>query len=120
MNRCTVLLAVTSIAAVTYAADDTVTISTPQGEIEGVKGTARNGDAFFSFRGVPYAQPPVGPLRWRPPRPAAAWHGVRSGEEDAAECWQNPVDDVSKLIGSEDCLYLNVFTKHPGDEKAER
>lgn len=65
------------------------------------------------FKGVPYAQPPVGPLRWRPPQPAQAWAGARDAQVFGSDCMQNRVgwdDTQTKLPVSEDCLTLNVWT----------
>lgn len=65
-----------------------------------------------AFRGIPYAAPPVGPLRWRPPRPAARWPGVRAARQVGAICPQayNGADNgVGPLPMSEDCLTLNVY-----------
>jgi para-nitrobenzyl esterase len=66
------------------------------------------------FRGIPYAAPPVGPLRWQPPQPAAPWQGVRDAANAGAAC---PQKRGLSLEGggdpgtlSEDCLYLNVWT----------
>src|SRR5690606_7885944 len=65
----------------------------------------REGDGVLRYLGVPYAAPPVGPLRWRPPAPAAAWKGVRNAKKLPPRCAQ-----VGKFSpGNEDCLYLNVF-----------
>ena len=61
-------------------------------------------DDVASFKGIPYAKPPIGPLRWRAPQPAVAWRGVRDATKFAPECMQT--DDVPK---SEDCLTLNVW-----------
>jgi para-nitrobenzyl esterase len=64
------------------------------------------------FKGVPYAQPPVGALRWRPPQPAQAWTGVRDAQAFGSDCMQNRVgwdDTQTKLPVSEDCLTLNVW-----------
>ena len=64
------------------------------------------------FKGVPYAQPPVGPLRWRPPQPAQVWTGVRDAQAFGSDCMQNRVgwdDTQTKLPVSEDCLTLNVW-----------
>ena len=65
--------------------------------------------------GIPYAEPPVGPLRWRAPRPAAAWNGARSALVPPPMCPQFPSafgeesSDRNTPIGQEDCLYLNVW-----------
>jgi para-nitrobenzyl esterase len=67
------------------------------------------------FLGIPYAAPPVGALRWRPPQPAANWSGVRDATQFAPHCPQlaSPFGLAST---SEDCLFLNVFT--PSHEQA--
>ncbi|AXC15887.1 putative carboxylesterase [Acidisarcina polymorpha] len=65
------------------------------------------------FLGIPFAQPPVGPLRWKPPVPAAKWHGVRQATEFGPRCMQSKLyaDMVFRDPGtSEDCLTLNVWT----------
>jgi para-nitrobenzyl esterase len=65
------------------------------------------------FRGIPYAAPPVGALRWKPPQPAAGWAGVRAADRFGPRCMQRPLygDMVFRSNGmSEDCLYLNVWT----------
>ncbi len=65
------------------------------------------------FKGVPYAAPPIGELRWRPPQPALAWSGVRDASKFGDACPQPFVKNLSAglaLPGSEDCLKLNVFT----------
>lgn len=86
------------------------------------------------FRGIPYAAPPVGDLRWRPPQPLARWAGVRKAEELSPACPQSDTwfrirqrllsqlgGDPSKARPadktSEDCLYLNVMTPHPGSSQ---
>jgi para-nitrobenzyl esterase len=67
-----------------------------------VRGVAAN--RVVSWKGIPYAEPPVGNLRWRAPRPAKPWEGVRSASQFGPACMQ--VDDIPK---SEDCLTLNVW-----------
>ena len=71
-----------------------------------VKGTVE--EATIAFRGIPYAAPPVGPLRWQPPQPTTRWQGIRDATEFAAHCAQaaSPFGEPSE---SEDCLYLNVY-----------
>ena len=76
--------------------------------------TGKNPDVRV-YRGVPFAAPPVGDLRWKPPQPPASWPGVREARESGNACWQTPYPAGSiyqaKLPPlSEDCLYLNVWT----------
>ena len=89
--------------AVTSAAesDPIVTIST--GQLRGI--LTSNGVA--SFKNIPFAQPPVGNLRWREPQPAKAWTGVRDATKMGPMCHQN---DNPQLPHSEDCLQLNIWT----------
>ncbi len=65
--------------------------------------------AVDEFLGIPYAAPPVGALRWRPPQPAASWSGVRDATQFAPHCPQLPTP-FGQPSTSEDCLFLNVFT----------
>ena len=69
-------------------------------------------DDVVAFKGIPFAAPPVGELRWRPPKPPAAWAGVRSAESYGAFCAQRRAEilwfELTEM--SEDCLTLNVWT----------
>jgi Carboxylesterase family len=65
--------------------------------------------ATDQFLGLPYAAPPVGRLRWRPPQPAAHWSGVRDATQYGPHCPQ-PATPFGLASATEDCLYLNVFT----------
>jgi para-nitrobenzyl esterase len=69
-----------------------------------------------SFLGLPYATPPTGNLRWRPPQPAAAWSGVRDATQFGPSCPQSTVNNPYLPPGpiSENCLYLNVYTPASG------
>lgn len=83
----------------------TVTAIVPDGKLEGsvVDGVA-------AFKGIPYAEPPVGDLRWRPPQPVTPWTGTRDATEFGPDCVQAPGDfEVLRTTPSEDCLYLNVW-----------
>ncbi|MFC0108561.1 carboxylesterase/lipase family protein [Kibdelosporangium aridum] len=60
-----------------------------------------------SFQGIPYAAPPVGDLRFRAPRPAQPWQGVRDATKPGQRCTQS---DGVGVVGGEDCLFLNVTT----------
>jgi para-nitrobenzyl esterase len=82
-----------------------------------VRGIERNG--IMIFKGIPFAQPPVGDLRWAPPQPAKAWDGVRDATDFGHDCMQLPVpnDDTPLLTTpSEDCLYLNVWAPEHATE----
>ncbi|MFJ9544403.1 carboxylesterase/lipase family protein [Streptomyces sp. NPDC101225] len=72
-----------------------------------VRGAAHDG--YRTFEGLPYAAPPVGSLRWAPPRPAADWAGVRDATRPASACPQ-PAGEVPGGSTDEDCLHLNVTT----------
>ena len=69
-----------------------------------VQGVAEAG--LTVYRGIPFAAPPIGDLRWRPPQPAAKWDGVR----DATKFAPDPYQGNGRGNVSEDCLYLNVWT----------
>ena len=103
----------TASCGLTYAQTQ---VHTTAGTIEG---SVENGVA--SFKGIPYAAPPVGDLRWRAPQPLAAWQGIRKATEFGASCIQSKAGErlpwtkefmVQNDI-SEDCLYLNVWTPQP-------
>lgn len=79
----------------------TTTAVTEYGVVRGVVETD-----LVVYRGIPFASPPVGDLRWRPPQPAAKWDGVR----DASQFAPDPYQGDGKGNVSEDCLYLNVWT----------
>jgi para-nitrobenzyl esterase len=93
-------------------ASPTSSAANPIMRIDG--GLVRGADAagVRSFLGLPYAAPPTGNLRWRPPQPAAAWSGVRDATKFGPSCPQATMGNPFLPPGpiSEDCLYLNVYT----------
>jgi len=96
----------------------TVQIRTANGVLEGVI----SGDGMVrTFKGIPYAAPPVGPLRWKPPQPAPSWTGVRRAIDFGPRPMQGRIfnDMVFRDNGpSEDCLYLNIWMpEHHGPGK---
>ncbi|NOU61767.1 carboxylesterase/lipase family protein [Marinifilum caeruleilacunae] len=94
----------------------TSTLQIEQGLIRGVL-TDRNPDINV-FKGIPYAAPPVGKLRWKAPQPAKGWQGIREMNAFGDICEQvNPWDKNSDKM-SEDCLYLNIWT--PAKNKDEK
>ena len=70
----------------------------------------------YCFLGLPFAAPPTGDLRWRPPRPPAAWQGVRDATRFGPSCPQ-PANPALSGPTSEDCLYLNVYTPALGSDE---
>lgn len=83
-------------------------LETKQGKLQGVE---RN--SMVMFKNIPYAAPPVGDLRWRPPQPARGWTGVRDASRAGQACMQPFIDGLTNELvpGSEDCLTLNVFAQ---------
>ncbi len=104
------------------------TVTIESGELEGIFGWDPR---ILVFKGVPYAAPPVGDLRWKAPQPAKSWEGVRRADQYGPMACQpqpgeNPEDfwtrefhpTATEFEMSEDCLYLNIFTPaRNGDEK---
>src|SRR6185295_1787402 len=78
-------------------------VTTTSGVVHG----ASAGDGVHSFLGIPYAAPPVGPLRFLPPKPPTAWTTPRDAFTFGPKCSQL---NNGSLDGGEDCLYLNVWT----------
>src|SRR5438045_888378 len=85
-------------------------VSTANGVLEG---TLNPETGIRAYKGVPFAQPPVGDLRWREPQPPKKWDGVRKADKFGPRAMQKPIfgDMLFRSDGmSEDCLYLNVWT----------
>src|SRR6266550_7582987 len=81
-----------------------------------IEGTSEPDSGLRSFKGIPFAAPPVGERRWKPPQPVANWQGVRAATRFGPQCMQSRIytDMVFRNEGtSEDCLYLNVWTPAP-------
>lgn len=90
----------------------TVTGGEIQGAIEG---------AVVTFKGIPFAAPPLGPLRWRAPQPVADWDGVRDATQYGHDCMQLPFPSDAAPLGtapSEDCLTVNVWA--PADARGKK
>jgi len=104
------VLVLFSLAVVAFGCGDAPPAADPatrreiaQGAIVGA--TIEDG-RVHAWKGIPFATPPVGDLRWRAPEPPAAWEGVRESLASGSMCVQLGGDPVQ---GSEDCLYLDVF-----------
>jgi para-nitrobenzyl esterase len=93
--------------------------STNAGVVRTTAGLVRGITAsdYRFFAGIPYAAPPVGPLRWQPPEPVPPWSGLRDATRPGSRCIQDTETDVERGDGtSEDCLTLNVWTPPPSKE----
>jgi len=96
-----------------------IVVRVETGELQGMVA-----DGVVSFRGIPFAAPPVGDLRWRPPQPAARWTGVRQATEFGTACMQGRFGPPPSAaagapaapVPSEDCLFLNIW--RPADPTA--
>jgi para-nitrobenzyl esterase len=111
------VLALSSLALAAHATNivDPLQIKTDKGTVEGA---FTNNNQVRAFKGIPFAAPPVGKLRWQPPQPAAKWKGIRPAKDFGSHCIQSSgyPDMIFHDPGpSEDCLTLNVWT--PADAK---
>ncbi len=111
MRREFVVLAFLPLAAAAPNSDAPLRIDS--GLVTGVPGRDRT---IAVYKGIPYAAPPVGPLRYRPPAPASPWKGVYDARRFGALCPQ-PGDDARGAAMSEDCLTLNVWSGAKAGEK---
>jgi para-nitrobenzyl esterase len=111
----TLVCALTMVTSAAFFGTDVrsqapTTVKVDGGDVQGVVA-----DGVESFKGIPFAAPPVGELRWRPPQPVLPWTGVRQAAEFGADCMQGrfgpppaPGAPASR-VPSEDCLFLNVW-----------
>src|SRR5215475_7424181 len=118
MLRNLILLAIGLVFALSgsaLTANDTV-------RVEGGLTSGSVVDGVRSYKGIPFAAPPVGEMRWKAPQPVAAWEGVRECNDFGPDCPQAPYPQSSIYYSaprkqSEDCLYLNVWTAAKAGEK---
>jgi para-nitrobenzyl esterase len=118
-------LTLISLLVVPFVVGCGAPIEVDGGLIEGVVVDGEPG--VVAYKGIPFAAPPVGDLRWRQPQPVVSWEGVRQADNYGPVCPQLPYAEDSfwarlrqfpKSEMSEDCLYLNVWAPaDPGDEK---
>src|ERR1019366_6912477 len=109
------LRVVLSLCCLSWSAAAAAPVRIETGAVDGVPAAD---PSVTVYRGIPFAAPPVGDLRWRPPEAAAAWQGGRKADGFTAACIQDPVRSLGPWTEeymhqgdySEDCLYLNVWT----------
>jgi len=111
------LLAFSFVIAGGYAVGATPNVV----KVEGGRIAGVAADGVRVFKGIPFAAPPVGDLRWKPPQPVVAWIGVRRADTFGPQCVQTPYSpgpyEAEPAPMSEDCLYLNVWTAAGANEK---
>ncbi len=101
-------LVVLTVALASAPAGAQVTVKTSAGLLQG---SAIDKTTIRTFKGIPYAAPPVGDLRWQAPRPAVPWQGVRAATAFGPACAQAHIfGDINFKETSEDCLSLNIWT----------
>ncbi len=91
------------------------TVATESGKVAG-----STNDGVTSWKGIPFAAPPVGPLRWRAPQPAGRWSGVRQATAYGHDCMQLPFPSDAAPLGTtpaEDCLTVNVWKPAGGKNR---
>jgi len=107
VGRCLGVCAVLAAPLALFAGASGPQVKTASGTVEG-----KDEGAVRAFLGIPYAAPPVGNLRWKPPAATASWTGVRKATEFGNHCMQGKVYGDMNFRdpgGSEDCLFLNVW-----------
>jgi para-nitrobenzyl esterase len=110
--RCAVLLLALPLLPLHVSAASNDPVKTDSGAVSGAAGASA---AVRVYKGIPFAAPPVGDLRWKAPKAPTAWTGVRKADQFSATCMQTPYAEGSPYRAavaeavSEDCLYLNVW-----------
>lgn len=95
---------------------DFATATTFSGSVKGVKKVSGFGVDYFSFQRIPYAKPPINELRFSDPQPVDPWTDILDGTIPTPCCTQ--ISKVTRnVVGDEDCLYLNVYTKDLSPDK---
>src|ERR1700743_3240091 len=108
MKKIAVLLLV-AVSKIALAQNDGPIVKITNGTLQGIVETS----GIHSFKGIPYAQPPIGDLRWKEPQAPLDWEGIKQADHFGPQAMQAPIysDMQFRSAGkSEDCLYLNVWT----------
>ncbi|MEI7831172.1 MAG: carboxylesterase family protein [Prolixibacteraceae bacterium] len=125
MKKLYFIISILSISIISCFAGENPVLKIEGGKIQGIP-TKTPG--VYVFKGIPYAAPPIGELRWKSPQPVIPWQGIKVADVYGPAPMQTPrqtesfyykeffTDDGHK--NSEDCLYLNIYTTSPGKRKA--
>src|SRR6478609_3579853 len=121
MKRCFAAVLIAVLLSTSALAANTDPVRVEQGLLAGTSGSSAD---VRVYRGIPFAAPPVGDLRWKAPQPAETWQGLRQAAEFSNACWQTQYPAAAAIYQaklpplSEDCLYLNIWTpaKSPKDK----
>ena len=111
----TIITALLPLAAVQATPAPTIEAVTQYGAVRG----AASGDGIVAFKGIPYAAPPIGPLRWRTPQAPSRWNTPRDATHFGPPCFASPLPGLTTAPQSEDCLTVNVWTPR-ADHNARR
>ncbi|KAF5276534.1 hypothetical protein FQR65_LT03964 [Abscondita terminalis] len=90
-------------------------VKTKNGDLRGKLSVDHYGKHYYSFQGIPYAQPPVGDLRFKTPREPKSWSGIKDATKEGNICYSRHMM-YANIMGAEDCLFLNVYTPIPSSK----
>ncbi|HXH15922.1 MAG TPA: carboxylesterase family protein [Sphingomonas sp.] len=112
VRTASILSITTSLIAATIAVATSAQTAIPVAKVDGGTVTGVVDKTVVAFKGIPFAAPPVGPLRWRAPEPVKPWSGVRAANAFGHDCMQLPFPSDAAPLGTtpaEDCLVVNVW-----------
>ncbi|CAD0198627.1 unnamed protein product [Chrysodeixis includens] len=106
-----VLIVYCGCSVITIVASDGIEVTLKNGKLKGEMIDLVTGDGeYYSFKGIPYAQPPIGQLRFKAPLPVKNWEGVRNATQHGSVCPQVEILSNIFVPGNEDCLFINVYS----------
>ncbi|OAD61357.1 Venom carboxylesterase-6 [Eufriesea mexicana] len=112
MTRLQFLLFLFGFVTFSWSTEDVPRVKTPLGAIRGYYKVSANGRQYEAYEGIPYALPPTGKLRFKPPQRLPPWMGELPAIKFGSACLQYaqlPIDPNDRVQGAEDCLYLNIY-----------
>ncbi|CAK9812183.1 Venom carboxylesterase-6 [Anthophora quadrimaculata] len=111
--KITSILLLFSLTNLSLQDEESPTVNTSLGSLTGTYKISRHGKKYQAFEGVPYAEPPVGKLRFQPPKPVQSWGGNLSATKKGSICTQYLMKEMAingdRVVGCEDCLYINIY-----------